>query len=78
MRWSVLFPLLLACGGDDALTAEDCTADEVFATQCGSCGPTDECIDAAPVCAPTCETDGEACDGGGFCLDGACLQNVCG
>ena len=68
--------LLLACASDPP--ADGCDEGEVAATQCSDCGPTDECIDPQPVCAPTCDDDGAPCEGGGFCLDGACLQNVCG
>lgn len=74
-----LILLLLAAACDDDPTPGTCADDEVRVTECGGCGPVDECLDPAPVCAATCEGDFTPCDDeGGVCVDGACLHNVCG
>lgn len=80
MRWMLWFGLA-ACGAadSDGLTAEDCSSDEVFTTECAECGPTDGCLESRAVCAPTCMIDLGSCDDqGGMCIGGACLHNVCG
>lgn len=78
MLRSALLALLVACGSP-AITADDCTADEVFTTECSACGETDACIDPVSVCAATCEGDFTSCDNiGGLCMRGACVHNVCG
>lgn len=71
---------LAACKTDDGeLTPDDCDEGTVFATECLECGPTDACLESHDICAVACENDGEPCEGGsGFCLGGACLENVCG
>lgn len=74
-----LLSLLVACGGTAPITADDCTTDEVFTSECSECGPTDACIDPVDVCAAACEGDFTPCDDiGGVCMSGACIHNVCG
>jgi hypothetical protein len=63
---------MVACDGRTVPSGpEDCAPNEVFTTQCGECGPADECLGEEPVCAPSCEDGGDSCEGG-RCVDGLC------
>jgi hypothetical protein len=63
-----------------ALTAEDCTSEQVFMNVCTSCGPTDGCEAYEDLCLATCtpEQQWQGCADGGTCMDGVCYPSICG
>ena len=85
----LLATLLIACAGESAdtairadtsadsstsnVSAEECTAEQVFVTACTGCGPTDGCTGYAPMCVEACSTVEEE----PLCIDGVCLPVVC-
>lgn len=65
-------------GTNNIVRPEDCADDEVFVSDyCQRCGQANGCDSSGPECRPACETEGEPCESGGSCFNGAC-RRLCG